>query len=956
MDENTNPINKKTSILLSRNTPVALVVGAAGFLGSHLCDKLLERGLQVLGVDDFTTGRRDYLEEAIKNKDFHLIVDSAQNLDLDLPRLDYLFILTEEGGDVSSLLKVFKETSCRLIFVSTIELYDSKIPPNLRWFKETEAKLAKFAHEHHLNARILRLGPVFGPRMHFRGKDPVTRLIAAALTGDLQKETLVSDFSSRALYVADAVELITKSMLSGSTALKIFDGVLATPIKVAEIKQVLLDPIWYENKGFEPSDLPPWPTPNLEKTLKFLNFKPKVGLVEALKKTVEFFKDHEIEVPQAEKEESKKWQEEKRTDLESIKPKEESTQKQDRVKKLSFPEFKLPLGGIYLLLAVILAFYALIWPVVVGGWGVLTFRYNLTQAAQNLTKGDFDDSLKNVQQAKEGVRQAKAIFDSAESVRKLGLWQKQFVMGDDLLNLATLSADGVEGSILGVKALYQGLRAVTGELNEDAKSYFEEAQIELGHAFDKLSYAQALINDREFSQGLPDFLLPRINSLQQKLTFYDDLVNKGRASALILPEIVAFDGSKSYLILLQNNMELRPAGGFIGSFAKVSFAGGKLKTLEVNDIYAIDGNLKIHVEPPKEIREDLGQKDWYLRDANWEPDFPTSAKQIEWFYTKETGEKVMGVVALDISAMEKLLSAIGPLDLADYNEQITADNLFAKSITYAEEGFFPGSQAKKSFLTALTNQLFNKIFFLPQQNWPGIVMALGWSMEEKHMMVFLDEPKLFSYIVSQNWAGVLPRASLGKQASFQDILAPVEANLGANKANYYLEKRYNLETSIGKEGEVRHRLKISYLNRSPSDAFPAGKYKNRFRIYLPFGTKLVRALWGETDITKKAESFVDFGRSGYSMLLELLPKEQKNLILDYQLADKLSFTDQDNVATYRLNIIKQPGTLKDPLEWKIAYPINYKLISAGSQAIGPQEQVIATDLSKDRSFEVEFKK
>ena len=447
-------------------------------------------------------------------------------------------------------------------------------------------------------------------------------------------------------------------------------------------------------------------------------------------------------------------------------------------------------------------------------------------------------------------------------------------------------------------------------------------------------------------------LKPRVDSLSGKLEIYAGLVKKAQALSVILPNIVALGGSKNYLVLLQNNMELRPTGGFIGSFAKVSFEKGKLKKLEVNDIYAIDGQLPIHVEPPKEIKDDLGQKDWFLRDSNWEPDFPTSARQAEWFYTKETGERVEGVVAIDISAMEKLLSVTGALDLTDYSEKITAENLFEKAITYAETGFFPGSQAKKSFLTALTHELFNKIFFLPGNNWPGIVSSLGQALDEKHISIYLDDPKLFSYLVSTNFTHAMPRVSNQNQS--QDFLSLVEANLGANKANFYLDRNYRLETVIGRDGEIKHRLRINYTNRSPSEAFPAGKYKNRMRVYLPFGSKLTRALWGESDITKDVSGFVDYGRSGFSFLLELSPKEQKTLVLDYEVPVKLDF--ENGKTFYRLDIVKQLGILKDPLQWTITYPISYRVVSNQTKVVGPQEQTIQTDLSKDRSFEVQFSK
>jgi len=74
-------------------------------------------------------------------------------------------------------------------------------------------------------------------------------------------------------------------------------------------------------------------------------------------------------------------------------------------------------------------------------------------------------------------------------------------------------------------------------------------------------------------------------------------------------------------------MELRPTGGFIGSFGLLNFENGKLGNLNVNDIYAIDGQLKGHVAPPDELLHFLGQPNWYMRDSNWSPDFPISAER-----------------------------------------------------------------------------------------------------------------------------------------------------------------------------------------------------------------------------------------------------------------------------------------------------------------------------------------
>ncbi len=933
-------------------------MGAASFFGSHLVDKLLAKGIQVVGTDDLTFGKKDNLAKASENKNFHLIIEKDDNLNLELDRLDYIFVTSSKEIRLHKILELFKKCSCRLLLISSIDLYEEDLRQDLKWLRKAETEIARVAKDHNLNARILRLGPIFGPRMNFTKSDPVARLIHSSLSNNLQKEVSL-DFSSRAIYIDDAVELAIKCIFAGATAQKIFDGVLPTPIKLSEIKQILLDPIWHENRGFHPQELPPWPTPNLTKTIKFLHWHPQTNLVEDLRQTLSYFKDNEVKIGELEEEatakeelEETEWKIKKIGELEGFKKGKEEVNEHQRKKEPRQFKFQSIYSKAIVLAAIIFIIYGLIWPAIELGWGVLTFRYQLLEAIKSLEKGEFDKSLFSVQQAEGGVSQAKTIFSSLDPIRKTNVLSAEFELGDNLANLASLSVSCAQNTILGVQQLYLAVRSVTGELTDDSTNYFDLAKVHLASADQDLSKAFAILGNEDFNLKLPGILKTRVNSLQERLKLYSSLVKKARALSILLPEAIG-QGNKNYLVLLQNNNELRPGGGFIGSFAKVNFEGGKLKKLEANDIYTIDGQLNLHVEPPKEIKQYLDQKDYFLRDSNWEPDFPTAARQAEWFYTKETGERVEGVVALDISAAADFLSVLGPMELADYNEKISADNLFEKAITHAEVGFFPGSQAKKSFLTSLTQSLFNQLFFLPNQNWPGVVSSLAKSLQQKHVSVYLNDPALFAYLLSQNWASVMPRPA-SETAQTVDFLAPVEANLGANKANYYLDRSYNLETVIGKDGEINQRLKVSYTNRSPSDTFPAGKYKNAMRVYLPMGTKLQRALWGEKDITKEVTSFADYGRLGLSLLLELPPKQQKILVLDYQLPANLKFVG--GKATYRLDVVKQAGTLKDPFTWRITYPLNLKLVSNNIGKIGPQEQIIQTDLSEDRSFELEFQK
>ena len=152
-------------------------------------DKLLEKNIQVIGLDSLTFKKRDNLRGASENKNFHLLFADIENIDLDLERLDYLFIAEKCADNLDKIFELIKKHKSRCLFISAIELYDRAIlGGDLKWFKLTEEKIARLSSEFNLNARILRLGPVFGPRMNFEKSDPLINLIRQALNGDLQKD------------------------------------------------------------------------------------------------------------------------------------------------------------------------------------------------------------------------------------------------------------------------------------------------------------------------------------------------------------------------------------------------------------------------------------------------------------------------------------------------------------------------------------------------------------------------------------------------------------------------------------------------------------------------------------------------------------------------------------------------------------------------------------------------
>ncbi len=967
-------ITKNPRISLSRNNPIALIFGVGGFIGSSIADQLLKKGIQVVGIDDFSLGFRENLIEASKNKRFHLIDQSiTDHLELGLPRLDYGFFACESSSDQPTLrsglaqfLDICAKFSPKVAMLSTLELYESKIPSELEDLKSAEVYMANFVRHKKLNGRIIRLSGVYGPRMHFRENDPMLRLIKASLTGDLAKEQPVSTFLSRALYIDDAVALILKSVFSGATSHKIYDGARLQPIQVTEIKQILLDPIWFEEKGLKITPLPAWTSPNLQKSVKELSWRPKTPLIDSLKETITYFKHGSIDLSKRLAERTKpvnnllpfanpKWSfnnpqiNEKSHDKGNLENKQGSHHKFFSTKRLG------------LLICLTLIGYGLIWPVVSFAWAGVSVAKNLNQANQAIQKGDFNQARLSVKSAQGSVDNLAGIIGSLSVLHRVGFLDSYLKIGERGVLALQEGTSGASHAVTGAQELASISQIISGSQTGDLPSLYSQAQTELNAADTNVNQASVLVNDPTFLNQIPGSFKGQMADYATKLITFSNLIDKSRLMANLLPDITGLGSKKSYLLLLQNNLELRPTGGFIGSYGQLDFENGKIKNIKVDDIYNLDGNLKDHIEPPPEIKSDLGQKDYFLRDANFDPDFPTTALTTESFYKKEAGVSVDGVIGLDLTASSNLVDAVGGLNLPDYGENINKDNLFQKVISHAEVGFFPGSQAKHNYLADLENALFNKLFFLSNQNWPAIIGAVNQSFDQKHMLIYLNDTVDQSYLGAANWSGAFPKLSGGEvasqSASVNDFLAVVDANLGANKANYYLQRSYFLDTSLGTDGKIFHKLKLTYQNSSPSDVFPAGAYKNRLRVYLPAGTKLTRATVGERDILPEVTSFSDYGRTGYSMLLSVAPKESQVLILEYQLNSTLGF-GVDNQAQYQLTVQKEPGTFEDPFNWQLTYPINENIakVEGGDTTMSKQEVDLSTNLVTDKTFKVSLEK
>lgn len=379
----------------------------------------------------------------------------------------------------------------------------------------------------------------------------------------------------------------------------------------------------------------------------------------------------------------------------------------------------------------------------------------------------------------------------------------------------------------------------------------------------------------------------------------------GGVLAGLLPEILGQGEGKDYLVLFQNNMELRPTGGFIGSFGMAAFDSGRLNELVVNDVYSADGQLKGHVEPPAPIRDYLGEAGWYLRDSNWDPDFPTSALRAEWFLDKEMDKQVDGVIGIDLKLIKDVLKITGPVFLPDYNMDITSENLYEKTQAEVEEGFFPGTHKKAGFLTELSRVLLSETEKLSNKQRLQMLAAIAKNLDERHVQIYLHDDVAQNSISSLNWGGQISMPTCG-EGCYADFLAIVEANVGVNKSNLFVQRKVNFASGIF-PGKIVRKMTLNLDNTANPALGRDARYFAYIRILVPDDADnfLVKRTVGEGEEVLSPDITEIKGRKEVGVITEVLAGRGINLEFTWQ------SSVPDNIQSYGLYIRKQAGVSDD---------------------------------------------
>lgn len=362
----------------------------------------------------------------------------------------------------------------------------------------------------------------------------------------------------------------------------------------------------------------------------------------------------------------------------------------------------------------------------------------------------------------------------------------------------------------------------------------------------------------------------------------------------------------SYLILLGNDAEMRANGGFAGSYAKLIINYPKTD-LSFQDIYVPNGQLQGYVAPPTPIQEAFQHGTWQLANADWEPDFPTAASSIRWFMEKGGEINPDNLLILNLTTIKKILDVVGSFTVPEYEAQITPDNLYLFLQGKTEVGFFPGSTQKKDTLTAVGQALKKDILQLPLNKKIQIAQILYQDLVNQNIVVNSTDPDFQAFLEQENFAGKLTANTL-------DTYLLVEANLGANKANAYVQRETTHHISFS-DHQASHAAIVKFHNSSP-EANPnppfhyGGDYIAYLRFYIPPNAQNISII-ARSETTKQPptneiktniSSKYDLTEIGF---WQTTPAQNETTVT-------LSYTLPISKDHYSLTILKQHGLVSSP--------------------------------------------
>ena len=470
-------------------------------------------------------------------------------------------------------------------------------------------------------------------------------------------------------------------------------------------------------------------------------------------------------------------------------------------------------------------------------------------------------------------------------------------------------------------------------LNKNNQSNLLSAlnQPELMEALNSLEESLKLLENVDAS-SLPAKDQIIISSLKNEGDRWLSLISDIKAVSILTRDLSGQNGFRRYLLVFQNSTEQRPSGGFLGSYAVMDVDKTGLRALTVpgGGFYDLKAGFTKRQITPAPMRI-LG-KYWAIWDANWSPDWKTSAENIRQFYTDAGGSSIDGIISFTPTILEKLLAITGPVALENRSLILEPENVISELQNIVESSNERLTRQPKKVIGELIDVLQKKLAD-PAPYAPQLAQLLFQSLSERHILSYFVDPASEQLAEAHHWAGRL------EIKPDQDYLAVIGANLGSAKTDRYIKQTIDQTATIQGDGSVVDEVTLTRKHEGlKGDPLYGAHHTSYIRFYVPKGSVLLSysgfnpppaALFLRDDATDvsvyqdpmAALSAPYVGTEGEATVfggwLQVKPGETTQIKIRYKLPMVLA----ENTSVYQITSQPQSGQY-NPSDYKFNLTLN----------------------------------
>lgn len=423
-------------------------------------------------------------------------------------------------------------------------------------------------------------------------------------------------------------------------------------------------------------------------------------------------------------------------------------------------------------------------------------------------------------------------------------------------------------------------------------------------------------------QSIDTAQLSLLHDPVKELQAATSLMAPGLRLGASLSSILGVGETRTYLVLAQNNHELRATGGFLTAIGRISLLDGKVVSIEFMDSYdpSISRTDLPLPQAPEPVQKHMNIGVMLLRDANWSPDFPTTAQIVRTIYSQQTGRMVDGVITIDLQAVQLFVQALEPLKMAGVEEPLTGETVLEQltafwaaplnsdaTIASGDAGWW---KQRKDFIPKLVDAVLGRVL-RGQFDYLRMLSTTQTALDQRAVQLWFSDPTIQKEVAAVGWDGSLRLPDEG------DFLAIVDTNFGYNKVNAAIEQRVGYQVSWPEGPSAPAVATVSIVYEHPfertgylCDQTPhyEGSYEEMIvrcyfdylRVYVPQGSELlgVQGLQTETVVSQRSEG----GSQLFGGYFILNPGSETTIALQYRLPADITPEE------YKLTVRRQSGT------------------------------------------------